>query len=88
MVMAKNEFRGLLRETKIITYKSHRLVRESEKHYKEIVKVLENDQRYLVLECTSEERDRILHDYLAELHRKGPPPPPTASNPSERLRKP
>lgn len=48
---------------------------------------LQNDQRYLVLECVSDERERLLHDYMAELHRKGPPPPPTASNPSERLRK-
>ena len=108
--------------------RSHELVRESEKHYKEIIQVLEvsklryyhlmsnllhsssdcvcvfqhigiydccvcvsgglqKDQRYLVLECVEEERARILEDFMHDLHRKGPPPPPTASNPSERLRK-
>jgi transcription elongation regulator 1 len=87
MVTAKNEFRSLLRETKVISYKSHNLVKESEKHYNEIIKVLENDKRYLVLECVAEERERILQDFMRELHLKGPPPPPTASNPSERLRK-
>ena len=47
----------------------------------------QNDRRYLVLECVSDERERILQDYLKELHYRGPPPPPTATNPSERLRK-
>ena len=47
----------------------------------------QNDKRYLVLECVSDERERILQDYMEELHLKGPPPPPTATNPSERLRK-
>ena len=45
------------------------------------------DQRYLVLECVEEEREAVLRDYLYELHRKGPPPPPTATNPSDRLKR-
>ena len=49
--------------------------------------LLQNDQRYLVLECVAEERERILQDFMEELHMRGPPPPPTATNPSERLRK-
>lgn len=40
-----------------------------------------------MLECVSDERERILHNYMEELDAKGPPPPPTATNPSERLRK-
>ena len=40
MVRAKNEFRSLLKETKLITYKSFDLVRESERHYKDILDLL------------------------------------------------
>ena len=49
--------------------------------------ILQNDKRYLVLECIEEERQFILFEYINELHAKGPPPPPTATHPSERLRK-
>lgn len=38
--IAKNEFRILLRETKVITYKSNELVKESGRHYKDIIDVL------------------------------------------------
>ena len=38
--IAKNEFRSLLRETKVITYKSCELVKESSRHYKDIIDVL------------------------------------------------
>ena len=48
----------------------------------------QNDKRYLVLECVAEEREMILQDFMKDLHFRGPPPPPTATNPSERLRKP
>ena len=48
---------------------------------------LQNDQRYLVLECVAEERNRMLMVYIDDLRIKGPPPPPTASNPSDRVRK-
>ena len=40
LVSAKNEFRSLLKETKFITYKSYELVRESERHYKDIIDLL------------------------------------------------
>ena len=47
----------------------------------------QNDKRYLVLECIADERERMLKNYIEDLHKKGPPPPPTATHPSERLRK-
>jgi hypothetical protein len=37
---AKSDFRVLLRETKLITYKSQDLVNESERHYRDIITVL------------------------------------------------
>ena len=42
------------------------------------------DKRYLVLEPLSKERKNILLEYMDELARRGPPPPPTASEPSRR----
>ena len=47
----------------------------------------QNDQRFLVMDCIAEEREDILLDYISDLERKGPPPPPTATNPLERLRR-
>lgn len=40
LVEAKNEFRALLRETKAITYRSYDMIKESDKHHKDIVDVL------------------------------------------------
>ena len=40
MVTAKNDFKLLLKETKLISYKSHDMINESDKHYKDIVDVL------------------------------------------------
>lgn len=81
---AKNEFRDLLRETKIITYKSKQMITENEQHLKDILAVLENDKRYLVLNSNPDEREKLLDSYLDELDRKGPPPPPTQQEPSRR----
>eukprot|EP00731_Ephydatia_muelleri_P020676 Em0013g403a len=88
MVAAKEDFKKLLLETKQITFRTRALVQESEKHYKDVIDVLKNDKRYLILECEEEEREKILENYLVELEEKGPPPPPTATNPSDRLKRP
>ena len=40
LVEAKNDFRTLLRETKTITYKSYVMIKESDKHHKDITDVL------------------------------------------------
>ncbi|XP_035215104.1 transcription elongation regulator 1-like [Stegodyphus dumicola] len=86
MVAAKADFRELLKETKIITYKSRKLIEESD-HLLDIEKVLQNDKRYLVLQCIEDERRELLMSYIDTLDRKGPPPPPTASEPSRRSTK-
>uniref|UniRef100_A0A914VS59 Transcription elongation regulator 1 n=2 Tax=Plectus sambesii TaxID=2011161 RepID=A0A914VS59_9BILA len=84
MSSAKSEFRDLLRETKIITYKSKQTITENEQHLKDILSTLENDKRYLVLDCCPEEREKLLEAYLDDLDRRGPPPPPTQQEPSRR----
>uniref|UniRef100_A0A915KH10 Transcription elongation regulator 1 n=1 Tax=Romanomermis culicivorax TaxID=13658 RepID=A0A915KH10_ROMCU len=84
LMAAKNEFKELLKETKIITFKSKQMIQENEQHLKDILSVLENDKRYLVLECTPDEREKLLETYLDELDKRGPPPPPTATEPSRR----
>jgi transcription elongation regulator 1 len=46
--------------------------------------VLSKDRRYLDLDGFKDERLNILMDHLEEIERRGPPPPPTASEPSRR----
>ncbi|KAF3841021.1 hypothetical protein F7725_006883 [Dissostichus mawsoni] len=64
--------------------KSRKLIQESEQHLKDVEKVLQNDKRYLVLECVPEERRKLVMFYIEDLDRRGPPPPPTASEPTRR----
>lgn len=86
-VQAKGDFKELLKETKFITYKSKKLMEESDSYYADIEKTLQNDKRYLLLDCVSDERKRILLSFIDDLDHKGPPPPPTASEPSRRSTK-
>ena len=74
----------LLQETKLITHKSLQTVRENQSHMNEIEEILKNDKRYLVLDFIPQERTQLVLNYLEELDRRGPPPPPTASEPSRR----
>ncbi|KAL7885723.1 hypothetical protein AOLI_G00060180 [Acnodon oligacanthus] len=86
-ITAKADFRTLLKETKFITYKSRKLIQESEQHLTDIEKILQNDKRYLVLDCVPEERHKLIMAYVEELDRRGPPPPPTAFEPARRSTK-
>ncbi|KAL4631262.1 transcription elongation regulator 1 isoform X1 [Arapaima gigas] len=86
-ITAKADFRTLLKETKFITYRSRKLIQESDQHLKDIEKVLQNDKRYLVLDCVPEERRKLIMSYIEDLDRRGPPPPPTASEPTRRSTK-
>ncbi|XP_062867292.1 transcription elongation regulator 1 isoform X2 [Trichomycterus rosablanca] len=86
-ITAKAEFRNLLKETKFITYRSRKLIQESDQHLKDIEQILQNDKRYLVLDCVPEERRKLIMFYLEDLDRRGPPPPPTASEPKRRSTK-
>uniref|UniRef100_A0A8C5HIV9 Transcription elongation regulator 1 n=1 Tax=Gouania willdenowi TaxID=441366 RepID=A0A8C5HIV9_GOUWI len=86
-ITAKADFRTLLKETKFITYRSRKLIQESEQHLKDVEKILQNDKRYLVLECVPEERRKLIMFYIEDLDRRGPPPPPTASEPTRRSNK-
>ncbi|XP_072519205.1 transcription elongation regulator 1a isoform X2 [Salminus brasiliensis] len=86
-ITAKADFRTLLKETKFITYKSRKLMQESEQHLIDIEKILQNDKRYLVLDCVPDERHKLIMAYVEELDRRGPPPPPTAFEPTRRSTK-
>lgn len=74
----------LLQESKFISYKSMKSVRESDQALKDIESTLRKDRRYLQLECVRHERTDLLMAHLEELERKGPPPPPTATEPVRR----
>lgn len=84
LVAAKGNFKELLQETKLITHKSLSQLRENENHMLEIEEILKNDRRYLVLDYIPHERTQLIISYLEELDKRGPPPPPTASEPSRR----
>uniref|UniRef100_A0A182QPG5 Transcription elongation regulator 1 n=1 Tax=Anopheles farauti TaxID=69004 RepID=A0A182QPG5_9DIPT len=76
---AKLAFRELLQECKFITHKSFELYRENSNHLREVEDILRNDRRYLVLHHIAHERTQMILAHLEELHKRGPPPPPTAS---------
>ncbi|GFU08909.1 transcription elongation regulator 1 [Nephila pilipes] len=80
---AKEDFKELLKETKIITHTSKNLMKTSN-HLESIEKALEKDKRYLVLKCIEKERKEILLSHIDKLHAIGPPPPPTATDPAKR----
>lgn len=73
-----------LQETKLINHKSLKLVQENEQHIREIEEILKKDRRYLVLDYMPDERTKLIVTYLEDLDKRGPPPPPTASEPTRR----
>ncbi|KAJ8971738.1 hypothetical protein NQ314_000551 [Rhamnusium bicolor] len=81
---SSERFKELLQETKLITHKSLQNLRENQGHMQEIEDILKNDKRYLVLDHIPQERTQLILNYLEELDRRGPPPPPTASEPNRR----
>ncbi|KAH1027397.1 hypothetical protein HUJ05_000911 [Dendroctonus ponderosae] len=86
LLTAKNQFKELLQETKLITHKSLTLLRENQNHMQEIEDILKNDKRFLILDHIPQERTQLILNYLEELDRRGPPPPPTATEPNRRAK--
>merc|ERR1719483_623797 len=85
IAQAKAAFRQLLVETKFVTDKSLALVRDKDSgHLPEIEELLKKDKRYLDMDVIPEDRKSILFTYMEELEKRGPPPPPTASEPTRR----
>lgn len=76
---AKLAFRELLQECKFLTHKSLELYRENSNHLREVENILQNDRRYLVLHHIAPERTQMILGHLEDLQKRGPPPPPTAS---------
>jgi len=70
---AEEQFRQLLRETKLIDKDSRRKIEESEhQHLIDIISTLRDDKRYKDLEPISEERRKILLSYIDELATASP----------------
>merc|ERR1719354_239302 len=84
---ARAEFRDLLQECKLITYKSKKMADDNPNHLKDITETLKKDKRYLTMSALEKERDRLVSNHLEDLHKRGPPPPPTATNPNTRYGK-
>ncbi|CAH2062518.1 unnamed protein product, partial [Iphiclides podalirius] len=83
---ARAALRQLLMESRSITHRSLAAVRESGAALQAIQDSLQHDARYTALEHAPDERLQCIMAYLEELHKKGPPPPPTASEPSRRTK--
>lgn len=83
LAKAKLDFKELLMQTKLITHNTFTKLKEQPNHAKELEDLLANDKSYLVLDCVPDERKKILLDYVEQLHKDGPPPPPTATEPSK-----
>lgn len=65
LVKAKSDFKSLLRETKIITYKSRKLIDDTDQqHLADIISHLQNDKRYLDLDLIEDERRQLIIDYI------------------------
>lgn len=65
LVKAKSDFKCLLRETKIITYKSRKLIDDTDQqHLADIISHLQNDKRYLDLDLIEDERRQLIIDYI------------------------
>lgn len=60
------------------------MIEESKQQLDDIEKHLQKDKRYLILDCVPNERKDMLIEYIDQAARSGPPPPPTASEPSRR----
>uniref|UniRef100_A0A0N4ZTA2 Transcription elongation regulator 1 n=1 Tax=Parastrongyloides trichosuri TaxID=131310 RepID=A0A0N4ZTA2_PARTI len=74
-----SEFKDLLRETKIITYRSKKLAEENEQHLLDILSILEKDNRYLILNDIPMKREKIFMEYIEKLDRQGPSSPQTST---------
>lgn len=81
---AKLDFKELLLQTKLITYKTSGMIKETPQVLADIEDMLSKDKTFLVLECVQEDRKKMILDYIEKLHNEGPPPPPTATEPSRR----
>lgn len=67
-----------------MSYKTLKSTRESDQALKDIESTLKKDRRYLQLDCVKHDRQDMLMAWLEELERRGPPPPPTATEPTRR----
>lgn len=68
LVKAKNDFKNLLKETKLITHKSRKLIETSDQqHLADIILHLQNDKRYLDLDVIEDERRQLIIDYIEQL---------------------
>lgn len=65
LIKAKNDFKQLLKETKIITYKSRKMIDDTDQqHLADIISHLQNDKRYLDLDLIEDERRQLIIDYI------------------------
>jgi len=73
-----------LQETKLITHLSNSELEEDRDRYlKKVEDMLCKDKRYLFLDSIADERSELIVSYIEELEKSRPPPPPTATEPTQ-----
>ncbi|KAL7672365.1 hypothetical protein ACOME3_007253 [Neoechinorhynchus agilis] len=77
------DFNELLLETKLIDHTTLSCVKRDERYLKGVESCLLKDKRYLMFDHVPVERKRMLFEFMHQLEERGPPPPPTATDPNK-----
>ncbi|KAK4470073.1 hypothetical protein MN116_005669 [Schistosoma mekongi] len=72
---AKEAFKELLKETKIINTRTKTTLEENENHISDIMEILEKDKRFIALDAFEDERNAIIEDYIDNLDKRRTPTP-------------
>uniref|UniRef100_A0A095A4W7 Transcription elongation regulator 1 n=1 Tax=Schistosoma haematobium TaxID=6185 RepID=A0A095A4W7_SCHHA len=72
---AKEAFKELLRETKIINTRTKTTLEENENHISDIMEALEKDKRFIALDAFEDERNALIEDYIDSLDKRRTPTP-------------
>nr|CAK32500.1 transcriptional cofactor CA150 [Schistosoma mansoni] len=72
---AKEAFKELLKETKIINTRTKTTLEENENHISDIMEALEKDKRFIALDAFEDERNALIEDYIDSLDKRRTPTP-------------
>ncbi|CAG5130350.1 unnamed protein product [Candidula unifasciata] len=71
---AKEDFRELLKETQLFTFKTKEILEQGSFSLKDFEDAMQNDKRFTALTCISDQRDQMILAYINELSEKTQPP--------------
>ncbi|CAH8568537.1 unnamed protein product [Heterobilharzia americana] len=77
---AKDAFKELLKETKLISNRTKATLEENENHISDIMEALEKDKRFIALDAFEDERNALIEDYIDSLDKRRTPTPVSISS--------